>query len=378
MRFIHLSDLHLGKRVNEISMLEDQKFVLAQVISVIDQYKPEAVIIAGDVYDKSVPSVEAVTLFDDFLSKCSQRRIAVLIISGNHDSPERVSFGKRLMEKSGIYISPVYDGQINPVTMYDEEGPVNFYLLPYIRPKEVRRFFEDRDINSYNDAVKLAVDSMNINKAERNVIVSHQFVTGAVTSDSEEISVGGLDNIDAAIYADFDYAALGHIHGPQSIRKETIRYCGTLLKYSLSEEKQNKSITLVDMPAKGNVSVSEIPVVPYRDLRRIVGTYAQITEKAFLDKQKRDDYVYIVLTNEDEVPSARGVLQQLFPNMMEIRYDNMRSEATGYSGESAQSESKSPLELFNELYIMQNGREPDSFQISFINKLIEEIWEERE
>lgn len=254
MKFIHLSDLHLGKRVNDFSMIEDQRYIITKILQIIDTEQPDAVLIAGDVYDKSVPSVEAVTLLDFFLVRIASRNLDVFIIAGNHDSPERISFGGRLMERSGVHFAPVYGGKAEPVTLRDEFGEVNFYLLPFLKPAVVRNLFPDRNISTYTDALSAAVDKMEIESTKRNVLVAHQFVTGAVRSDSEEISVGGADNVDVSVFDGFDYVALGHIHRPQQVGVKTVRYCGTPLKYSFSEANQEKSVTVVEMGEKGDIA----------------------------------------------------------------------------------------------------------------------------
>ena len=251
MKLIHLSDLHLGKRVNEFSMLEDQAFILQEILRIIDEEQPQAVLLAGDIYDKSVPSGEAVQLFDGFLWELSSRKLQVFVISGNHDSPERLSFGGRLMEGSGIHLSPVYSGKVEPVVLEDAYGPVNVYLLPFLKPAHVRRYFPEEESGTYTEALGKAVEALEIHKEQRNVLVTHQFVTGASRSDSEEISVGGSDNVDASVFDDFDYVALGHIHGPQNIGSPRIRYCGTPLKYSFSEVGQQKSVTVAELTEKG-------------------------------------------------------------------------------------------------------------------------------
>lgn len=281
MKLIHLSDLHIGKRVNEVSMLEDQEYVLLQILRVIDEEKADAVLIAGDVYDKSVPSAEAVTLFDDFLCRLAKRKLPVLIISGNHDSPERLAFGNRLLELGGIHISPVYDGTVRSVSLSDEHGEVVFWLLPFLKPTHVKRYYPDEGIESYTDALCVAVEKMGIDKAKRNVLLTHQFVTGASTCESEEISVGGTDNVDASVFEDFDYVALGHIHGPQNIGSNRIRYCGTPLKYSFSEETHHKSVTVVNLGTKGELALQLRPLTPKHDLRSIRGTFRELTDKAF-------------------------------------------------------------------------------------------------
>ena len=229
MKFVHLSDLHLGKRVNEYSMLEDQEYILTKIINIIDDEKPAGVIIAGDVYDKSIPSAEAVQMFDDFLTRLAKRNLQVFVISGNHDSPERMSFGSRLMDQSGIHISQVYSGKIEPFAMKDEHGIINVYMLPFVKPAHVKRF-SDESIESYTDAIRVAVAEMNVDQSARNLLITHQFVTGATRSESEDISVGGSDNVDVSVFDGFDYVALGHIHSPQNCTSERVRYCGTPIK----------------------------------------------------------------------------------------------------------------------------------------------------
>ena len=301
MKLIHLSDLHIGKRVNEVSMIEDQEYILLQILGIVEEEQPDAVLIAGDVYDKSVPSAEAVTLFDDFLYRLSRQNVPVFIISGNHDSPERLSFGGRLMEGKGIHISPVYDGTVTPITLEDAVGPVHFWLLPFVKPSQVRRFYPDAGIETYTDACRAAVEQMALNKEERNVLLLHQFVTGAATCESEEISVGGTDNVDASVFDDFDYVALGHIHGPQNIGSNRIRYCGTPLKYSFSEEHHHKSITVVNLGKKGELQLQLRPLTPRRDLRSLRGTFATLSDKAFYETTDTGDYLHILLTDEEDV-----------------------------------------------------------------------------
>ena len=262
MKLLHLSDLHLGKRVNEFSMLEDQAYILTKILNTIDDEKPDAVLIAGDVYDKSVPSAEAVGLFDDFLVKLAKKQVPAFVISGNHDSPERLAFANRLIDASGIHLSPVYSGDVRPVTLTDAFGPVHIYMLPFVKPAHVRRFFPDEEIISYTDALAAAIRQMDPDLSARNVLLTHQFVTGAERSESEEISVGGTDNVDASVFEGFDYVALGHIHGPQNIGSERIRYCGTPLKYSFSEASHKKSVTVAELGEKGSLTVRTVPLLP--------------------------------------------------------------------------------------------------------------------
>lgn len=375
MRFIHLSDLHIGKRVNEVSMIEDQEYILKRIIEIIDEEKPDAVLISGDVYDKSVPSAEAVALFDDFLFSLSKRKTQILIISGNHDSPERLAFGNRLFENAGIHISPVYDGELKAVSIEDEYGKVDFWLLPFIKPAHVRRFYPEDQIESYTDAVRTAIDKMDIDSSGRNVLLTHQFVTGASTCESEEISVGGSDNVDAAVFEGFDYVALGHIHGAQNIGSNKIRYCGTPLKYSFSEEKHHKSVSIVELDGDGNVTVKLQPLNPLHDMRSIRGSFAQITDKDFYQNTAVDDYIHVILTDEEDVPEAVGKLRVIYPNIMKLSYDNTRTRENRIVEDAQDIQRKSPLELFEELYQQQNNQPMSSQQRDFAKQLIEAIGE---
>ena len=375
MKFIHLSDLHIGKRVNEFSMIEDQKYILKVILNIIDDEKPDGVLIAGDVYDKSVPSAEAVQLLDDFLCRLAERKLPTYIISGNHDSAERLSFGGRLMDMSGIHLSPVYNGKVEPFTLTDEYGKVNIYMLPFIKPVNVKRFFPDSEIESYTDAIKIAVDSMNVDEKERNIIVTHQFVTGASRSESEEISVGGSDNVDASVFDAFDYVALGHIHGPQKIGRESVRYCGTPLKYSFSEANHKKSVTVVEMGEKGKIEIRTVPLVPKHDLREIKGKYEEILLKENYEGTNTEDYIHITLTDEEDIADVMNILRIIYPNIMKLDYDNKRTRSNQAVGMAENVEKKSPLELFSEFYYDRNGQTMSEEQTAFMQNLIEEIWE---
>ena len=379
MKFIHLSDLHLGKRVNECSMLEDQRYILGEILRIVDREAPDAVLIAGDVYDKSVPSAEAVALLDDFLVRLAGRDLQVLLISGNHDSPERLAFGGRLMAERGVHIAPVYDGRVAPVTLTDEYGPVRVYLLPFVKPSHVRRCFPDREVDTYTDALAAAIGAMGVDPALRNVLVTHQFVTGAARCDSEEVSVGGTDNVDVSVFAPFDYVALGHLHGPQTVGRETVRYCGTPLKYSFSEAGQHKSATVVELGEKGTTAVRTVPLVPLRDLVELRGTYEEVTFRGFYEGTGwQRDYVHITLTDEEDVPNAVGKLRVIYPNLMKLDYDNRRTRA-GISLEGAEEvERRSPLELLEEFYEKQNGQPMGEEQRVFARGWMERIWEEDE
>lgn len=379
MKLIHLSDMHLGKRVNEVSMIEDQEYILHQILRIIKDEKAEVVMISGDIYDKSVPSAEAVTLFDEFLSRLAQLQVKVYAISGNHDSPERLAFGNRLMEGAGIYMSPVYNGNIAPLQLSDEHGTVNFWLLPFIKPAHVKRFYPDDPIESYTDAVRVAIGKMGIDTTQRNVLLTHQFVTGAsVDPDgSEEISVGGSDNVDASVFEGFDYVALGHIHGPQNIGSNKIRYCGTPLKYSFSEANHYKSVTTVGLGAKGELELHTAALTPLHDMRVIRGSFAEVTHRAFYEGTATNDYLQVILTDEEDIPEAIGKLRVIYPNVMKLTYDNTRTRTNQLIDGAEDVEQKSPLQLFAELYEQQNNQPMSREQSSFTQSLIESIWEDK-
>ena len=376
MNIMHLSDLHLGKRVNEFSMLEDQIYILNEIINIIDEQKPKVIILAGDIYDKPIPPAEAVEIFDDFLYKLSKRNLYVFIISGNHDSPERIAFGSRLFDKSGIYLSPVYNGKISPICIDDKYGKVNFYMLPFIKPVHVRRFFPDAEVYTYTDALSTVISDMHIDTAQKNVLITHQFVTGSSRTESEDISVGGSDNVDADIFKDFDYVALGHIHRSQCCDSEYIRYCGTPLKYSFSESKDIKSITMLDIKEKGNIKLDFIPLTPLRDMVEIKGSYNELMLKSFYENTSlTDDYVHITLTDEEDIPDVITKLRVVYKNIMKLDYDNQRTKKSSEINPINDMDSKSPLELFDTFYELQNGKHLSDTQRVFLKNIIEEIWE---
>ena len=382
MKLIHLSDLHLGKRVNEFSMLAEQADILQKILAVIDREAPDAVLIAGDVYDKSVPPAEAVELFDAFLVQLAARRfdgrqLQTFIISGNHDSPERLAFGGRLMDASGVHVSPVYNGCVAPFRLTDEHGAVNIYMLPFVKPGHVRRAFPEAEIESYTDALAVAVAHMAPDPSQRNVLLAHQFVTGASRSDSEELSVGGLDNVDAAVFDDFDYVALGHIHGPQNIGSPRVRYCGTPLKYSFSEAGHEKSVTVVTLGVKGDLALRTVPLLPLRDMVELRGSYRELMQRSFYENTGYpDDYVSITLTDEDEVPEAMARLRVVYSKLMKLSYDNRRSRHSAQIDAVAEIEKKSPMTVFSEFFEQQNGTEMSEEQKKLLTDLIGQIWED--
>lgn len=376
MKIMHLSDLHLGKRVNEFSMLEDQIYILNEIINIIDEQKPKVIILAGDIYDKPIPPADAVELFDDFLYKLSKRNLYVFIISGNHDSAERIAFGSRLFDKSGIYLSPVYKGKISPICIDDKYGKINFYMLPFIKPVHVRRFFPDAEVYTYTDALSTVISDMHIDTAQKNILITHQFVTGSSRTESEDISVGGSDNVDADIFKGFDYVALGHIHRSQCCDSEYIRYCGTPLKYSFSESKDIKSITMLDIKEKGNIKLDFIPLTPLRDMVEIKGSYNELMLKSFYENTSlTDDYVHITLTDEEDIPDVITKLRVVYKNIMKLDYDNQRTKKSSEINLINDMDSKSPLELFDTFYELQNGKHLSDTQRVFLKNIIEEIWE---
>ena len=369
MKLMHLSDLHLGKRVNGFSMLEDQTYILRKIISIIDEETPEVILIAGDIYDRSIPPEEAVSLFDDFLVRLAKRKLDVCIISGNHDSEERVSYGGRLMDASGIHPAPVYDGHINPLILEDEFGEVVFWLIPFLKPADVRRFHQDAETGTYTDALGTVIEQLEIDRSKRNIAVSHQFITGASICESEEHTVGGLDDISAEIYADFDYVALGHLHGPQKVGRETVRYAGSPLKYSFSEASQKKSVTMIELGPKGETNIRLIPLEPMRDMKRIRGSFQEIISAV----ERTEDYCEITLTDEEDIPNAIDRLRVKYPYLMSMKYDNRRTRAQAEITGGSEVEKKTELELFNELYEQQNGQPMSPEQEEYLREVIREI-----
>lgn len=422
MKFIHLADLHIGKRVNAFPMLEDQRYILKQILTILREEQPDGgVILAGDIYDKAIPSAEAVELFDEFLYQLAALRLRVFIIAGNHDSPERIAFGNRLMDRSGIYLSPVYDGHVKCIRCLDESAsgtpPVDVYLLPFLKPANVRRFYPEETIESYTDAMRVAIAHMDIDPTHRNLLVTHQFVTGASRSDSEDISVGGSDNVDASVFAPFDYVALGHLHGPQQVRFQPapeedasdqdatpaasstdrsespastvgnttvgplIRYAGTPLKYSFSEARHHKSVTVVEIGEKKadgvvDVCIGTRELRPLHDMREIRGSYEELTLRTNYEGTATDDYIHATLTDEIEIPDAARHLQVIYPNLMKLDYDNARTRGQGSERlELEQLEEKSPLDLFSELFEKQNHKEMTEEQARYVQAQMEKIWE---
>ena len=372
MKLFHLSDLHIGKRVNEFSMIEDQKYILTQILYAADQEKPDGILISGDVYDRTIPTAEAVQVFDAFLTRLSEQKIPAFIISGNHDSAERLAFGSSLMGKSGIYFSKVYDRTVEKIPMQDPYGTVWIYLLPFLRPSTIRHALPERaeEVQSAADAVRIALEQTKIDEKERNVLLAHQFVTGAKRCDAEELQVGDVDQIPAELFASFEYVALGHIHSPQKVGRETVRYCGAPLKYSFSEAGQEKSITVVELKEKGSVDLRTIPLKPLHDLRKIRGTYLEVTAKSFYENRDCEDYLQVTLTDEEDVPDGMAKLRTIYPNLMRLEYDNKRTRSNAEVRAAERVEEKSELELFQEFYELQNNQSMTEVQEQFVEELL--------
>jgi len=378
---MHLADLHLGKRVNGFSMMEDQEYILNRILEIMEEEQPDGLLIAGDVYDKTIPPAEAVRLMDDFLTAVAAKHVPVFLISGNHDSAERVAFGHQLMQGSGIWISPVYDGTIRHRTLEDRWGEVNIYLVPFLRPSVVRSFFPDVEIEDYTDALRTIIEDLQVDTSRRNVVLAHQFVTAAgalpETCDSEQLSVGGLDRVDGSVFSPFDYTALGHLHGPQRVGSETIRYAGSPLKYSFSEIHQKKSVTVVELRAKGETEIRQIPLQPRREMIELRGTFEEILEEARKKGEPQTDYYHMILTDETDVVDALSRLREYYPNIMLLDYDNRRTRSQKEVEQLDRVEERTPGELFAALYEQQNGQEMDSDRKEYLDGLIREIWEEQ-
>lgn len=379
MKLMHLSDLHLGKRLNEFSLLEDQSFILQQLVELVRSEQPDCVLLAGDIYDKPVPPAEAVTLFDDFLNKLAQLT-TVCVTSGNHDSAERLAFGAQLMREGGVHFCGLYTGEPQCVTLQDAYGSVHIYLLPFLKPAHVRHCLpstEAEQVTTYHEALRCAVERLHINAAERNVLVAHQFVTGAQTAGSEAVNVGGVDNIGAEVFAAFDYTALGHIHKAQNVGSERVRYSGTPLKYSFAEWQQEKSVTLVELGEKGSVSVTALPLAPLRDLRKLRGSYEELMSKDFYDELPKDsdgllrDFYRLTLTDEEDVPDAVQKLRSVYKNLLQLEYDNKRTRTDNAIEGAERVVEKLPLELMEEFYQLQNNQALSEKQRAYLQGLLE-------
>lgn len=378
MRFVHTSDLHLGKQLNELSLLEDQRLMLEQIVRTAVERGAQAVVVAGDVYDRTSPSAEAVALLDGFITSLSEHGLVGILVPGNHDSAERIAYARSVMARNGIQVAPVFDGKLEHVDLEDEHGTVRFWLMPFVKPAHVRPFFPESEIaGDYTRAVEAVVEAAGIDAGMRNVLVGHQFVTCGGTEPERtdsELSLGGLDNVDAGAYGAFDYVALGHVHRAQQVGRSTVRYAGSPLKYSLSEAVGTKSVTLVDLGEKGRVDFEKIPLVPRRDVRAVKGPLEALEKTALEDPDGRDDYVHVTLTDERPPLNAMARVRAFFPNAIGLSYDNARTRAEGASPEAAPDlKQATPEELFAEFYEKQNGEPMNAAQKRTVENVLEEI-----
>ncbi len=380
MKLMHISDLHIGKRVNEFSMLEDQEYILNEIIKIAKDENISGIIIAGDVYDKTVPPIEAVDLADEFLTKLVEENISIYMISGNHDSPERLNFGSRIMEKNNLFICGEYDGDLRKIVIEDEYGKLNIYFLPYIKPSIVNNKL-GLETKTYDESVKEALKVIDIDVESRNILIAHQFVTFGSTipelSDSETKSLGGIDNVDASVFDKFDYVALGHIHKPQKIGREVIRYSGSPLKYSFSECNHKKSVCIVDFKEKNNCEIKLVPLIPKRDMKHLKTSMEDLKSGNILSSIPSDTYMHITLTDDEEVIDAISKVREIFKNVMVLDFDNKRngenlSDTTITSEDLKQ---KTPKELFVDFFSSQNNVELTESQNEIISNIVNEVLE---
>lgn len=377
MKIMHLSDLHLGKSILEQSLIVDQEYILNQIIDIIKEKCIDIVLIVGDVYDKGIPNVDAVRLFSSFLTRLYKLKVKVLVISGNHDSKDRLSFGNELFVDNGVYIEGIFSGELKKVTFNDDNGNLNVYMLPFIKPADVRRYYSDIQIDSYDDAVRCIINNTKIDKNERNIIMVHQFVTAGGVDvercESESLSLGGIDNIDVSIFDGFDYVAMGHIHKGQKLMKDTVRYSGSPLKYSFSEVNHRKSVPVIELNDKGNINVELVDLVPLRDMKIIKGSMEELLSKDFI--KNIEDYISVVLTDEDYIMDAIGKLRSVYKNILRLEYDNKRT--SGYmlndSKDNIDVKILSEIELFSKFYEIQNNIEISDEKRSIVEQTIEEI-----
>lgn len=371
MKFMHLSDLHIGKKIYGHPMLEDQRAVLEQILEIADRTRPDGILIAGDVYDKAVPQESGIALFDYFLTELNRRNMPVFVVSGNHDSGQRLHFGGIIMRKENIWISGIYNGTLEKIRMEDEFGPVNIYLMPFIKPMAVRKYYK---ADTYEEAVKAVLGHTEINDAERNVLVAHQFVTNGAAlpeqCDSETVFIGGLDHVDCSVFDAFDYTALGHLHGPQKVGRDTVRYAGSPLKYSFSECYHKKSVVIAELKEKGSCQTERIPIKPLHDMRELKGPLEALKNPQNYKKGDVNDYIRAVLTDEEELYAPLETLRKIYPNILRMDFENSRTKKEAELEFEADIEEKDDLELFEEFYSMQNGRKLSQEQETLVKELL--------
>lgn len=378
MKFLHLGDLHIGKSIGEFDLTEDQEYILEQIVGIAEKKKVDAILIAGDVYDKAVPSEAAVRLFDAFLCRIAEKKIATYIVSGNHDSDERMHFGSSLFRASNIYIAAKYEGVLFRQTLEDAEGKLNLYLMPFLKASQVRHFYPDEEIADYDGAVRVVLEKSGIDPKERNLLVAHQFVAGKTAepqlggSESAAVqNVGLVEKIGADCFADFDYVALGHIHSAQAVGRDCVRYAGSPLKYSLSEAENDKSVTVVELGKKGDVKIELEPLVPLRGLRHIRGRMEQLLAKENISSP--NDFIYVTLTDEEVIDNAMGIFQQVYPNTVSIEYDNSHTKGLRQTESFRTPESRTFRELISDFYKLVYGCEMDRDEWKLMKEIAEEV-----
>lgn len=380
MKILHLADLHLGKILQEQSLIEDQEYMLKEIINIIKVEKVQVLLISGDVYDRSVPPTEAVNLLDDFLKiLIKDLKIKVFIISGNHDSKDRLGFGNKIFEDEGLYIESKYNGRLKKVRLEDEYGPLNIYMLPFIKPVEVKKFFEDDLENNYDLAINKIIEKEEIDESERNIIMVHQFVTAGNVkperTESEVLSLGGIENVDVSNFKSFDYVAIGHVHRPQKIGRDTARYAGTILKYSFSEINHNKSIPIIDIKEKGNITINLLPLKPLRDMREIKGPIEELIKEENYKEGNLEDYIKAIITNEEPVYDAIGKIKKIYPNTLKLEIQNSKTinSNTEQNINLEEVKKKSELELFSDFYKLQNNLDLNEKQKEIVKNIISEV-----
>ena len=372
MKFLHISDLHLGKKVNEFSMLEQQEYILTQVVQLAIQHQVDGILLAGDIYDKPIPPIEAIELFEHFLTLLSKNKIGSYIISGNHDSAQRLSFGAKFMQEHHIYISETFNGSLQTISLTDTHGEFYIHLLPFIKPAYVRSYYPDETIENYQDALEVVIKHSTVDISKRNILLSHQFVLGAKTCESEEISIGGLDQIAVTAYDGFDYVALGHLHSPQAITNN-VRYSGSIYPYSLSERHHQKCAILIDMQEKGNTQIEILPLQLKNKFQEIKGTYLEVTQKSFYEHLDTNNYYHIILTDEEDIMDAIGKLRTIYPRIMQLSYDNTRTRNHQDIQAMQDIEKKSPIILIDEFYQLQNNQGLTEEQKAYCLQYFEEV-----
>lgn len=377
MKFMHLGDLHLGKSLGEFDLIEDQKYILDEILKIIEKEAVDGVLIAGDVYDKAIPSEAATNLLDYFLCELVKAGVKTFIISGNHDSDDRLHYGSNLFEANQIYISARYDGKLYKQTVEDEYGELDVYLLPFVKASQVRRYFPDGKIETYDDAVRLVLENAGVDKTRRNVILAHQFVTGKsedpALGGSESASVqnvGLVEKIGYDCFDGFDYVALGHIHSPQQVGKKEIRYAGSPLKYSLSEVNNAKTVTIIDVKEKGDVSIELLPLKPLRDMRHVKGMLKELLDGK--NVKAPEDFIYMTLTDEDIINDVMGIVQQTYPNTVKIDYDNSHTREIEQVDISQIAENKSFSELISDFYKLMYGCEISEEEMDYVRMVARE------